>query len=533
MSSGLATTLRLLTKTPNDAAVRVLIPALDSPHPAIQEGALVALLTRHSGAGHREILRRLPAIPQRWKDLIRQHNADMSRTLREAALGSDLQMCQNACQAAVCFRQYDLVPVLLNALDGPVRPNTDQVARTLLELVEQLYEELAAGRDNARRDPQLIRRHLISSLETSVGRFVRHHRHEVVEAFLLLVTRDNILLQRILQDPHHPVFPMLVHTLSHGPRGGVMRLLLSFLDDPHVPSAALSVIANRSDLKFVQYLLRKIGREPSGVVRQNLKRIESVAWLHAGASLLDQLDDAGQMAAVRLAVESGTARLQLFPAVEYLLLHGKLGGRREAANALAEFHGAEANALALRALEDPDPQVQANVIVQLRRRGIPAVLPRLVELLDSPQAMVRKAARQSLTEFTFRRYAASFDMLDDDVRRSTGLLVKKVDLQTLPRLREEMTSPVRSRRHRAVAMARVMDAVPPLEQVIVDLLQDEDHLVRVEAAAALERGTSPTSYLALEEALGDRSPAVQDAAARSLSARTPLGFRQEDASPIM
>ena len=57
---GLAATFRLLTKTENEAAFGCCSMRLDSPHPAIQEGALVALLGRRSPAGGREILRRLP-----------------------------------------------------------------------------------------------------------------------------------------------------------------------------------------------------------------------------------------------------------------------------------------------------------------------------------------------------------------------------------------------------------------------------------------------------------------------------------------
>ena len=37
----------------------------------------------------------------------------------------------------------------------------------------------------------------------------------------------------------------------------------------------------------------------------------------------------------------------------------------------------------------PDPHVQANVVVQLRERGIPGAISRLIQLLDSPHDVVR------------------------------------------------------------------------------------------------------------------------------------------------
>jgi hypothetical protein len=517
MTEGLATTFEVLSKTDNEAVLGVLIPALDSPHATIQENALAALLLRRSAGGQREILRRLHTLSERWKAIIRRHPGRLTRTLRDALLDPEEQMCRNGCLAAVWFREYDLIAPLLSALEDRTRPNADMAAGTLLELAGQLYEELSAPRDYAnRRDPQLVRRHAISSLEASVNRFGLHKRREVIEAFLLLVHRDNVSLKKILENPHHAGFLVVVDILSRSEHGGVVRLLLSFLDDPHAPSAALSVVANRSDAKFVRYFLRKIGREPSAAVAQNLKRIESVSWLRMGGVFLEQLDEAAQHGVVRLVMSAGIARLQAFSTIESLLLHGKPAGRREAARALAEFHGADANALALKALDDTDPQVQANILGHLRRRGIPGVLPRLLEMVDSRHAAVRKAVRDSLVEFTFKRFVGAFDVLDEEVRHSSGMLVKKIDPQTLPLLRKEMQSPVRTRRLRGLAMARVMDAVEALEEVVIELLQDEDHLVRAQAAAALATCPTPSSRQALENALGDRSPTVQEAAKKSL-----------------
>ncbi len=523
---GLATTLRLLTKTENEAALRVLLPALDAPNPAIQEGALVAILNRRNPAGGREILRRMPTMSPEWKAIIRQHHGRITGTLRDAVLGSDVQMCRNGCQAAVWFREYDLIPTLLTVLQDANSPHADLAADTLLGLLENLYDELAGTRDRSdRRDPQLIRRYVVGALEPAVQRYGQHKRREVIEAFLLLVGRDNVTLKQILQSPHQPAFAAMVEVLHKSSRKGVIRLLLSFLDDPHVPSSALAVIAGRSDLKFVQYLLKKIGHEPSAAVAQSLKRVETVAWLRNGDSLWRQLDDAAQHALVRLVMASGIPRLQAFLTIEDVLLYGRTGGRREAAHALAEFHGAEANTLALKALEDRDPHVQAHIVSQLRSRGIPGVLPGLVEMVDSPHAVVRKAARESLAEFSFKRFLGAFDLLDDEVRQSTGLLVKKIDPQTVPLLKEELGSLVRTRRLRALAIARLIGAVDALEGVILAMVDDEDHMVRMEAVAALGRCGTAASYQALQRATRDRSEVVRQTAQRGLQDRVPIAPR--------
>jgi HEAT repeat protein len=107
-------------------------------------------------------------------------------------------------------------------------------------------------------------------------------------------------------------------------------------------------------------------------------------------------------------------------------------------------------------------------------------------------------------------------MLDEEVRRSTGVLVKKVNVQAVPALADEMRSPSRTRRLRALAMAAAMRAVAELESPIVALLSDEDHLVRGEAAQALGECNTPMAREALGEALLDRSIVVREAAERSL-----------------
>jgi len=273
----------------------------------------------------------------------------------------------------------------------------------------------------------------------------------------------------------------------------------------------------RSDQKFIMHLLRRIGYAPTATAAQNLKRMDTIAWLRNELSgAIDELDDAAQHSLVQLVMACGMKRADAFRVIEHVLRHGRPGGRRAAAHALAQFNGAEANALALHALDDSDPEVQAAAAGQLRQRGIPGALNRLIELLDWPSEIVRQTARQSLAEFNFDRYLAAFDMLGDEVRRTTGALVKKVTPNVVGALGEELAARSRTRRLRGLGIAAAMDLVPEMTASIIELLGDEDHLVRAEAARALGQCRTDEALEALEEALHDRSVPVQEAALRSL-----------------
>lgn len=517
MSKGLSTTFEIFSKTKNEAAVNVLVPALESPHPQIQEGALRSILDRRSVVGGREIVRRLHTVNDRWREILEQRRGRLSKVLREGLLGDDQQMCANSCQAVLWFREYDLIGPLLNAVEDQSHPQSAMICETLVSMSDLLYEEVTAPRDyNDRRDPQLVARNFVTVLEKSIGRFGQHKRTEVIESFLVLAKRDNPQLKLILQDPHQPAYLTVIDTLSHSRRPGVIGLLLSLLDDPRPPLAAIQIVAKRSDPRFVHQLLRTIGEEPSDNVARNLKRAETIAWASPGAGVLAKLDDKLQRSAVQAVMVSGMPRLQAFKTIKYLLQHGKPGGRQAATDALAEFQGAEANALAQKAVNDKDPEVQARALRQFRQRGIPGALPLLIEMVESRHEVVREAARGSLAEFSFPRFLAGFETLDDEVRASTGRLVKKVDPQSASLLAVELKSKVRSRRLRGLAMVEAMDMAIELQDSLLDLMHDEDHMVRQEAVQLLAAQDTPAVRSALELALDDTSLMVREVAAAAL-----------------
>ncbi|MGE0607506.1 MAG: HEAT repeat domain-containing protein [Pirellulales bacterium] len=518
MTAGIDTTWDLLATTANEAVADVLIPALDSPWPAIRDNAFKILLERRNHAGQSALLRRLHRMDEAWREQLFEHREGLTRAVRDAALDPDPQTCANGCEALVWFHEYELMAALVNAVEADGNPHVDLHAAAVLRLAEELLQELSLPRDDCRRiDPQRSRAAALSCLEQSLLKFGQHGRKEIVEAFLVLVSRENAAYKAILANPRHGSYLPLIDLLLHSDRPGVIRLVLSSLDDPHPTSAALSVLSRRQSPKFIRHLLKKIGQEPSAAAAANLKKIESLAWARPDAGIIQGLDDDEQHSLIRLVAASGQKRTDALETVEFILRHGLPAGRRAAAAALKQFSGGTVNRLSMDALDDEDPHVQAAAIKQIRPRGLPGVLGRLIELADSPHGVVRAAVRETMTEFRFGRYLAAFDALDDDVRRSTGVLVRKIDTQTISQLSAEFYSPVRTRRLRAIAVSLAIQAAPAVEMHLrAALLNDSDHFVRVEAAKALSYCDTPSAAAALQEALEDTSLLVRDVAKRGL-----------------
>jgi HEAT repeat protein len=122
-------------------------------------------------------------------------------------------------------------------------------------------------------------------------------------------------------------------------------------------------------------------------------------------------------------------------------------------------------------------------------------------------------------------------MLDEEVRRSTGSLVKKIDPDTIPLLLEEMASAVRIRRTRAIKIAVAMDAVEALEEKLIELTRDDDHLVRLDAVKALTTMNSAGAVQALANAQFDNSVPVQQEAIRCLEELRGRSLRLADDVP--
>src|SRR5262245_34878795 len=268
---GLATTFDLLANTDNEAAATVLVTGLDASQREVRDLALTALLARRNSAAELNVLRRWSDVSLRWKQQVAERPGWLSSAIRTALVNRDPKLYECGCAAAIFTRDYDSIPMLVTAASDRANPYVAQAAAATLELAELLTEELTSPRDyRIRRDPQLTRNHVLASLERAAANIAEHGRRELLEAFLLLANRENAVLKRILQSPTDRSFHPLVDLLATSSRPGIERLLLSYLDDPYAPLSAVQITGRRSDISFLRHLVRKIGPDPTPVLRGNL-----------------------------------------------------------------------------------------------------------------------------------------------------------------------------------------------------------------------------------------------------------------------
>lgn len=518
MYPALAKTIELLSRTPNQAALDALLPGLDSKHLESQLGALQGILDRRSPVGQEAILNRLEDRHPAWDEVLEKKHGRLNQALRDAVVSSNPARCSLACQAIVRYREYDLTPSLIAVTEAIDNEAAEVAAMAVLQLSQQLYDEIAGPRDyRERRDPQFVRRTMIAHLEKSVERYPEHHSKAIIESFLLLASRENAILQTVLYDSHHTCYLPILDVLSHGAHLGVMRLLLDYLDSNQAPSAVLSIIMQRNDRGFIRRLIARWRDHATPAMRRNTQRLETFCWADTESAEFTSLEGEDQLGALSLILASGMPRDQALRIVRHFLRHGELATRRAAMLALQDFDSPESDMLIATSLRDHDPEIITTAVCLARQRNIPGVLPQLLQLVEGPYEQVRLAVREQLSEFHFESFWASFDFLEDDARLSTGELVRRIDPASVNRLRDELASDRRNRRIKAAAVAAAMNVASQLEPQLIDLMQDDDELVREEVARALGGCRSTQARVVLTSALEDRFPSVRAAAQFSLN----------------
>ena len=512
MKSGLDKTFLYLKKTENEAAVEVLSRALDYESSTVQELALQALLERRSPAGHRAIFNRLSKL-QDHRAIISERPERLIRVVREALKTANKASGVAAFKAILEFRLYEALPAMVAVTKDPGSPHFEIAKKTILALTEEFYADLSAEK-LPRADA--IRARITSSLEEAIGQFSTHQSLEIVEAFILVAKQQHVFLRRMLRQQGDVVHNAMVDVLQNSQRGGVIRVLLGFLEDHQMPMVVKNIIALRTDMKFAKNLLEHVGPCPCRAVSRTLATLESIAWARPEHETLKELDENCQFNAVRLLMASNIPREKVLKILGFLLSEGNPGGRRASAEALAKFTQLEATAIVVKALNDEDPQVRAHLLRQLRPRNIPGALSLLIRMVDNSHEVVREALKESLPEFTFRQFIVNFDALPEELRATTGHLVQKIDADTEPALRDEMNCPSPVRRRRAVLASAAMGLTGKMEQTVIALLSDDDHMVRIAAAKSLAEVDTMPSWGALRDALLDRSVIVKETAEESL-----------------
>ena len=505
--------------------MQLLIHALETPTTAIHDGALEALLARRSSVGHDLILQRFHQLDNPNLERVRKKGYLSLKSIRDALLGFDRQVCRNGCRVILWFREYSMVPTLLNVLYSQQCRYEEVISETLIDLIQVLSNEwILNGQEEkeglAEQQRQKLlrdREQALEALRLGISTFgIKHRRIEPIQGLLLLAELDDPILPKVLDSLRHPAFAPMMNQLAKSKTQNVMRLLLSSYSQPQPLKSFIAVAANRSDPEFIEQLIVLLRTKMDETVTKNLRYIENISWTDDIESILGDRNEEDQVAMLQYFLGTKLSKDRLFKVVCFFLKQGSLESRRIAAEAMVQFTGNHVNQLLLGMLDDADPYVQASIIKTIRHRGIPEASSRVFQLKDSPYEVVQEAIRDTFDEFSFQRYIGSYEMLDEETRHIMGHLVYEIDPQTIPLLKKELTSNLRNSRARALSIVELMEVAPKVEDELLQMIDNEDSVLQIRILELLDQIPTETAKERIRKALNNSNELVANTAQRLL-----------------
>ena len=532
MSVALATTFDLLTNSRNPFAETVLIHALEVPEEKVQAAAVSALLGRRSVRGCVEIVRRLHDFSANIRGQLSGQVVPLSRVWRDCLVSTNDVLRDNALELIQVTCDYTAIGVLVELLDRVEPAGQKGIGETISVLADRLFEQLHAGHGSGNvrnhtpgapiamlRDGQRIRHLMLEQLEKAVGTFSLHHRSEVVEALLILGGAGSSHVRRLIFDDNDAVRLAAIDILRTSERPGLLATIADSLGQNYPHPAVMSVIAHRSDATLARYLLSNWPRTLTPFQQKNLRDITHAAWLEPDALSANELPEELQGTLVSFVVASGLDDEKKLGILEWLVKFGSPEGRLAATDVLSELESEKVQEVVLDSLSAPEPEVQAWATLQLRHWSIPNAMELLVKRLDSPIAEVRTAARAELGDFNLGRVLELFDHLDPRIYDSVSMLLRKIDPEVIPKLKQELLHSIGRRRMRAARAALALNMHTEVEDALQLMAGDADSLVRRTAAESL--GAIPTlgAKAVLTLLARDPSPRVREVAVAALNRR--------------
>jgi len=249
---GLQLTYETLGETRNEAAVDVLLAALDDADADNRASALTSLLLRKEPRAPEQVLENWSKLSPDDLSLLRSNKDWMSASV-EQALGKTEPEALTAIEAAeVLGLTSTIKPLILMAESSASREVKRRSGEAVIQLVRPLGE---AARDD--RNQPTVRSPVQAALADSVRRFKMHRNEQLVDAFLLVSTwSDSKLLQLINAGGRDT--KLLCDRFTHSEESGILDLLAGSVRRKSIPRELAQIVQSRPDEQLRDALLQQI-----------------------------------------------------------------------------------------------------------------------------------------------------------------------------------------------------------------------------------------------------------------------------------
>lgn len=533
MSEPYLKTIRLLAKSKNRAASRLLDAALRSSHDGLQAQACQEVFDSRGARSLLELIRHFDTLEPRMIAQMEAHREKLVGALRLAVLSDNESLRRNGYRAILSLMVVEMIPELLPILySRQTPPSADApIGETVIALTDHLAARLGASK---RRQFyfSVVLNDIVRVVAAQIKFFRREDSPVLLQVFLTLYPyiRDrDAFLKDLFENRTHPAFLALNSLLLQSREAYVVDFLVRVLDENDPPRVALQAVAKRDDSIFLKKLCLKLLENPDKELVANLGKIEQVEWTGQVRLALDQLPADAQGGLVEFFRLCNIEPEQRLTAFLRIFKYGKTPARIRVVSALANLSGEHVQEMLLQAAEDNDPTVRATALTQIKAHDLPGANFLILRHVDSHSDIVRETVRNLLPEFRLKRFVDSFEQFSEPQRRSTVSLIRKLDPHFLEQIREMLLTGTPEQKAKALLCVEYSETTTQVEDILGSILLSESHAsLRRKSAELLGRGRRDVSRNSLVQAFHrDADPDVRQAARISLENRPAPWGRQE------
>ncbi len=505
---GLDLTFETLSKTRNEAAVEVLIAALDDDCATTRRRALAALLSRTEPHSPQRVLANWQKLQPDDHRILRQKKQWMADTI-DAALRRGGEHVVTAIEAAESLSLTTVIPALVLLAESSASRSIKQRATDAV-----LGMAVTLGADaRADRDRPTVRAPVVTRLADSVRRFAMHRNEELVDAFLVVSTWGDSDLRQMFSDTG-PSMELVCNRLVASENAGVVDLLAGFVRRRNIHPQITGIMRSRSDEPFCDALLRNIGPEPTATVLRNLRDIGIPECCRGGEGLLGRVAPDYRSPLVHLYVAANEDPLETLHLIAATVERAVPGSETAAAIGLSrcEIPNIDFWMRAAVPVADGDESVIAS-------DDNARLLKRLIDLLDHSDASVVRGVRRVLSPLHAAEMLPRFQSLRSRSRRRLGRVVMMVDPDAIQRVKDALRHPVLKNRLEAIAMADALAVVDLLSDSFTHIAREDHSEARVRAAEVMSVANSEATMQLLREMTDLPECPVRDAALKAIQLR--------------
>ncbi len=531
--SAFETTIRLLEQSKSTTAQAVLMHAVSVDDQRIRDAAARAILRSGTAVAKTEVIRQVNRLSPELMEELSHNDSAISFPLRQCLKHGDAPSTMMALETIEAAHLYQEIPSLLEFLATANGEVADRAEQAFLAVVDHLYEAI---REVKQSEPSAVvqqAEELVLMLGAQLGRIEQVKRpRALIEAILILTHPEHTVARQLIRESSAESQAIAWDVLNQSRHLGVTDFIIHSMSLKYIHPRLLEIFSRRRDIEFQLAVVSQVPHEFSVNQSRNYCQLQPLPWLYPGEEIWQRFPEKWHWKLLKLVEAMPYQLAQKAAFLESALKHAGVEGKAFAAQRRHLIKPQHFEQLIVQMLDSPDEEIEAWAVSELRNTDLPDKYRYLVNRLDSPREPVCQEARKALGRFDI--YSAI--MYCESARAAVGPRIAELLLKINPDapvdLSRELAHPVRSRRLRAAKASAIMQIEHLVRDALLELLYDNDAVVRRAVAEILASVPEKTVITGLTMLLDDSSMRVREAAQASLDViKKYLSQEQAEQSP--